>query len=277
MIKIFNSLILIFYILFFTNCSSTKTSNIPYINKAIAKDSVIPELNIFSPKKTKLKPVIIFIHGGYWDQGNKNIYGFLGRNFSRKDVVTVIPSYTLSPDGNYDTMAKEVAAAIKWTYKNIEKHNGDPQQIFLMGHSAGGHLIALASTNPKYLENSKMIKGVVLNDAAGLDMYSYLKQSPPTQNHNFKVTWTENEANWKEASPIYYLSENTPPFLIYLGTKTFPSIINQNEGFVQKLKQYQPNIEINLIEKKHVPMMRQFISPWNKCYEEIILFINSNK
>lgn len=277
MIKIFNSLILIFYILSFTNCSSTKTSNIPYINKAIAKDSVIPELNIFSPKKTKLKPVIIFIHGGYWDQGNKNIYGFLGRNFSRKDVVTVIPSYTLSPDGNYDTMAKEVAAAIKWTYKNIEKHNGDPQQIFLMGHSAGGHLIALASTNPKYLENSKMIKGVVLNDAAGLDMYSYLKQSPPTQNHNFKVTWTENEANWKEASPIYYLSENTPPFLIYLGSKTFPSIINQNEGFVQKLKQYQPNIEINLIEKKHVPMMRQFISPWNKCYEEIILFINSNK
>jgi len=52
-------------------------------------------------------------------------------------------------------MATEIAKAVEWTVENIKNYRGDPEQIFLMGHSAGGHLIALISTNPKYLEQKK--------------------------------------------------------------------------------------------------------------------------
>jgi acetyl esterase/lipase len=232
---------------------------------------------VFQTQTSEKSPVVIFIHGGYWTSGNKNIYGFLGRNFGKKKIVTVIPNYTLSPNGNYDTMAKEVAAAIQWTSDNIEKYNGNPDQIFLMGHSAGGHLIALVGTNPKYLKNTDMIKGIILNDAAGLDMNSYLKKYPPTKKHNYDVTWTKNQDNWKDASPIYSLSKKAPPFLMFTGIKTYPSIISQNKAFVQKLKTFQPNVKINFLNKKHVPMMRQFLFPWNKNYKEIIKFIEANK
>ncbi|WP_341224716.1 alpha/beta hydrolase [uncultured Arcticibacterium sp.] len=236
-----------------------------------------PKLDVYTPDKAENSPVVIFIHGGNWNAGNKEIYSFLGRNFAKKDIVTVISGYTLSPDGNYDTMAKEVAAAIKWTRENISKHKGNPNEIFLMGHSAGGHLIALVGTNPKYLENIDLVKGIILNDAAGLDMYSYLKKNPPNKNGHYDVTWTENEENWKDASPIYFLSEKVPPLYVYTGTKTYSSILTGNKEFVKKMNQYQANLEINYLRKKHVPMMRQFIFPWNKRYNEIVKFIDSNR
>jgi len=273
----FRTLTLLFCIFLVSSCASKKISNISYLKKSEALITSFPELNVFQTQTSEKSPVVIFIHGGYWTSGNKNIYGFLGRNFGKKKIVTVIPNYTLSPNGTYDTMAKEVAAAIQWTSENIEKYNGNPDQIFLMGHSAGGHLIALVGTNPKYLKNTDMIKGIILNDAAGLDMNSYLKKHPPTKKHNYDVTWTKNQENWKDASPIYSLSKKAPPFLMFTGIKTYPSIISQNKAFVQKLKTFQPNVKINFLNKKHVPMMRQFLFPWNKNYKEIIKFIEANK
>ena len=139
------------------------------------------------------------------------------------------------------------------------------------------YLIDLVGTNQKYLQKKDLIKGIVLNDAAGLDMYSFLKEYPPSDFHNYKVTWTEQEENWKDASPIYFLSEKVPPLLIYVGTKTHPSIISSNEDFVKAIKEYQPAAEIKFLPKKHVPMMSQFIYPWNKHYKEIIEFIATNK
>ena len=85
-------------------------SNISYLNNSIAIVESFPKLDVFQPRKSENNPVVIFIHGGYWDEGKKGIYKFLGRNFAKKGVLTVIPNYTLSPKGNYDTMAKEVAA-----------------------------------------------------------------------------------------------------------------------------------------------------------------------
>lgn len=275
--NIFKILILFSSTLLLTACASKKISNISYLKSSKALVESFPELNIFKTRKSKNNPVVIFIHGGSWNEGNKKIYGFLGRNFAKKGIVTVIPNYTLSPDGSYDTMAKEVAAAIKWTYENIEKYNGNPDQIFLMGHSAGGHLIALVGTNPKYLENTNLIKGIILNDAAGLDMNSFLEKYPPTKNRNYDVTWTKNPENWKDASPIYFLSEKTPPIFMITGTKTYPSIISQNKDFVEKLNVFQPSVKINYQSKKHIPMMSQFIFPWNKNYKQIIKFIDIYK
>lgn len=259
------------------SCATNKSGGIAYEKALSPTGNGSKKLDVYEPCKPKGNPVVIFIHGGYWESGSKGLYRIFGRNLARKDLVTVIPNYTLSPDGNYDEMANDVAAAILWTYENIEAYNGNPDQIFLMGHSAGGHLISLVSTNPKYLESTTIIKGIILNDSAGLDMYTYLKQNPPTEDHNYDVTWTKEEANWKDASPIYFLSEDTPPFLIYVGEKSYPSIISQNQDFVQILNRYQPGVEINYLKKKHVAMMSQFFWPWNKNFDKILSFIDTHK
>ncbi len=260
-------------------CASKKIKDISYTSNTSNDIVNAPLLNVFKPRKPsdKLRPVVLFVHGGNWNTGNKDIYGFLGRNFSKQDIVTVIPNYTLSPKADYDTMAKQIAEALQWTQAHIADYGGDAQQIYMMGHSAGGHLIALIATNSKYLKDTISIKGVILNDAAGLDMKSYLEQFPPTAIDNYNVTWTTDYIKWKDASPVYFLNEKAPPFLIYIGDKTYPSIKSQNATFLTALHQYQANVEPIRLNKKHVPMMTQYFFPWSKRYDEIAYFIKKSR
>ena len=272
-----NFLILSILSLVISGCASRKIKNLTYLSDEANISVNTPLLNVFQPRKSskQLYPVVIFVHGGNWNAGNKEIYGFLGRNFAKKDVVTVIPDYTLSPGANYDTMAKQMVEAVKWTKEHIADYGGDLNQIFLMGHSAGGHLITLIATNPKYLEDVGAIKGIILNDAAGLDMKSYLENYPPTSENNYDVTWTKDPVLWKDASPVYFLNAETPSFLIYIGDKTYPSITRQNATFLNALHKFQPNVKPIHLNKKHVPMMSQYFFPWSRRYGEIIDFIKN--
>ena len=270
-------LLLLPFCFLLTNCATRKYKDVNYLNTT-AVNSVEPTLNIFSPKSSKLKnnPVLLFVHGGNWNTGDKKMYWFLGRNFAKKGITTVVVGYTLSPKANYDEMAIQVAKAVEWTKANIQKYNGNPNKIFLTGHSAGGHLVALVGTNPKYIQDKSIIKGIILNDAAGLDMHHYLEKFPPTKAEDYLATWTNSSENWKNASPIFFLNKETPPFMIYLGIKTYPSIKVANERFLAKIHQFQPNLKPIILDKKHVPMVTQYIFPWSQRYKEIIEFIERN-
>lgn len=262
-------LLSIFMIGLLSSCSSRKFKNVAYDANSNRT------LNIFVPRKLTKEPmpVLIFVHGGNWNSGNKNFYGFIGRNFAKKGVITVIPSYTLSPNANYDQMTSEIAAAIKWTQQNIKDYNGNPLEIYVTGHSAGGHLVALATLNPKYDIPKGTVSGIILNDAAGLDMKHYLESYPPSSENDYLTTWTNDVAEWKNASPVYFLDGNSPPFMIYIGTKTYPSIKVANERFLSELHKYQPKVEPIFLSKKHIPMVLQYFWPWNERYDEISKFI----
>ena len=139
----FPLLILLFMTAFlFFNCSSKKITDVSYLKSTDINALDNPKLNVFIPRKSNVKQaaVLIFIHGGNWNSGRKGTYDLLGRNFASKGVVTVIPDYTLSPSANYDVMTNQIAQVITWVKENIDKYGGDPNQIFVSGHSAGGHL-----------------------------------------------------------------------------------------------------------------------------------------
>ena len=270
-----NLFLLCFLLIVISGCASKKISDIVYQPMQNPAREEANLLNVFTPRTNNnvKKAVVIFIHGGYWEEGNKDIYGFLGRNFAKNDIVTVIANYRLSQNTSYDGMAKDVAKVIKWTQKHIKDYGGDSERIYMMGHSAGGHLIALATLNPKYGIEKGSIKGIILNDAAGLDMKSYLESFPPTSEHNYDVTWTKKPTNWKDASPVYFLDNDAPPFLMYVGEKTYPSIKSQNLTFLDTLHTYQPDVKIHYLNKKHVPMMSHYFFPWVDRYDEILEFI----
>ena len=259
------------------SCSSTKVKNQPYLTVAIAQETVTLKLDIFVPRKIKADaPVLIFVHGGNWNTGKKSTYNLLGRNFASKGIVTIIPDYTLSPSASYDEMTKEIAAVIKWTHAHSKEYKGDPKQIFITGHSAGGHLGALAVMNSKYGIDPKTISGIILNDAAGLDMKSYLAANPPTKKNDYLSTWTANPENWKDASPIYFIDKNTPPLLIYVGNKTYSSIKEGNANFLKALQPFQPEVSPIYLNKKHIPMVTQYFFPWSDRFDEITDFIKKN-
>lgn len=261
-----------------SSCAAKKFKDVSYIENANPKISVTPKLNVFTPRKTSEErlPVLIFVHGGNWNSGSKDQYGFFGRNFAKKGVITVIPDYTLSPAVSYDEMAQQTAEAIRWTKKHIAEYNGDPERIYLTGHSAGGHLVALAAMDAEYGIDPSDIAGIILNDSAGLDMYTYLKQEPPTSENNYLTTWTDNPETWKKASPINYIDKNTPPIMMYIGSKTYASIKEGSRIFLEALEPFQ-EVKPIILNKKHVPMIVQYFWPWNKRFDEIITFMKVNK
>jgi acetyl esterase/lipase len=245
-------------------------------NDSLQKQS----LNVFAPKKReKSSHVLVFIHGGSWNSGRKELYTFLGKRLARKGVVAVIIDYPLSPSANYEQMASASAQALIWVKNTIQTYGGDPEKIFVSGHSAGGHLAALISIRNNYFEQlqaANPIKGCILIDAAGLDMYGYLKEENFAQGHTYLQTFTTDPAQWKLASPLYHLRQGMPPLLIYRGEKTYPSIMKSTTKFITELEEYvgKPNYFI-LKGKKHVPMITQFIWSWNPLYKEIIQFMEN--
>ncbi len=263
--------------LFLTSCATQKIKNITYLPQELQVENTNPKMDIYIPKEkpTELMPVIIFIHGGNWNHGTKNTYGFYGRDLAKRNIVAVIPTYTLSPKVTYDTQAEQVAAAIQWTKDNIKDYGGDPNQIFMNGHSAGGELSALSVMNPKYNVDQSEISGIILNDAAGLDMYWQNTANPPKVGgfYNYGSTFTMEPENWKDASPIYFISEENPPFLMFSGERSIKAIVKTNDDFVQKLREVQPGINYIKLNKSHFPMMLQFIFGGAKQYRTMEQFI----
>jgi dipeptidyl aminopeptidase/acylaminoacyl peptidase len=239
-------------------------------------------LNIFTPgKKKELKNVLIFIHGGNWNSGNKSLYSYLGSRMARKNVITVIIDYPLSPKANYHQMATSAVTAVQWVQHNIDRYGGDPNRIFVSGHSAGGHLAALITLQKEYFNKLNIpnpIKGCILIDAAGLDMYGYLKEENKGEGHTYLQTFTSDPEEWKKASPIFHLHEEMQPFLIYRGEKTYPSIIKSTEKFVKVLSTLTPTPRYYVLKRKrHIPMITQFLWTWNPLYKEITDFMKAQR
>ncbi|WP_414617792.1 alpha/beta hydrolase [Dyadobacter sp. 32] len=257
-----------------------RTKNIVY---ATSTSTTSPQqLNIFAPRKyKKLNDVIVFIHGGNWNSGRKEQYNIIGKNWAKKGVVYVIIDYPLSPAANYRDMAIASAKSVKWVKDSIRHYGGNPERIFVSGHSAGGHLASLISLDNKYfkdLGSENPIAGTILIDAGGLDMYGYLMDEKISKDDTYFKTFTGDPENWKDASPLHHLHKKMPPMVIYQGGKTYPSIVKSTARFVKALDEFAPETPFHLQKsKKHVPMITQYLNPWNRRYKKIIGFMKEVK
>lgn len=237
-------------------------------------------LDVYYNKSGAPRDVIVFIHGGSWNSGSKETYWWLGRNFVRKDMVAVIINYSLSPF-QYDQMANDCAAALKWVKLNIANYNGNPNRIFVMGHSAGAHLAELINLDPHYFKQEEIVNpihGVILNDPFGLDMYDYMTKAEKDDYYaSFLKTFSSDARTWKTASPLNYISNATNPHLIFRGGRTYPAIKIQSQTLYDKLTAANKTALLYVIKhKKHVPMITQMLFGGNRLYGLIDYFRENN-
>jgi acetyl esterase/lipase len=163
-----------------------------------------------STHKRDLSPVLLFVHGGGLLIGDKSHFAALGHKFASAGFTTVIPNHRLSPDVSHPGHMKDIASAFAWVHSNIDKYGGDPERIFVAGHSSGGYLAMLLATDPQYLANfglsPKNIRGVI--PVSGFFFIDRLAPGRP------ESVWGSDSAAWPAASPPHYALENTPPTLL---------------------------------------------------------------
>jgi len=272
-------------ILIFSSCSFraiNRSTGIVYFKADTVRHIAQQKLNVYAPKKTaKKNKVLIFIHGGNWSSDSRLKYGPFGTGMAKRGIVAVVIDYPLSPKVSYNEMAFASASSVKWVKEHIAAYGGDPNQIFISGHSAGGHLAALVSLDNEYFKSlhiANPIKGTILIDAAGLDIYAYMKQQVFREVPTYLKTFTADTATWKKASPVNHLHKGMPPFLIYQGGRTFPFIKETNAIFLSELVPLAPSTKYEIIEDKgHFGMMLQYLYPWSKRYDEVIAFMKGVK
>src|SRR5204863_1542540 len=123
------------------------------------------KLDLYIPKGKTNLPVLFFIHGGAWTSGDRTQYPPLGNRYASEGILTVVPSYRLAPKFPHPAQIEDTAAAFAWTVRNISARGGDTNRIFVAGHSAGAHLVALLALDEKYLTahqlSPKLIRGVL--------------------------------------------------------------------------------------------------------------------
>jgi acetyl esterase/lipase len=121
------------------------TSDVPYATGARQG------LDIYAPRGVPAAPVVVFIHGGGWTDGNKSEYRFVGAALAEHGFLTVVPNYRLFPEVRFPAFLQDNAAAIAWVKGNIVHYGGDPRRLFLMGHSAGAYNAAMLTLDNRWL------------------------------------------------------------------------------------------------------------------------------
>ncbi|MEA2731474.1 MAG: hypothetical protein QOF70_5949, partial [Acetobacteraceae bacterium] len=109
------------------------------------------QLDIYAPEGERSAPVIVFIYGGGWKDGNKGDYRFVAATLASRGFLTVVPDYRLFPSVRFPAFLRDNAAAVAWTKGNISRYGGDPGRIFLMGHSAGAYNVAMLTLDKQWL------------------------------------------------------------------------------------------------------------------------------
>jgi len=189
-------------------------------------------------------PVVIWVHGGGWSNGDKTVMGGedgtkIGALWSERGAVVVSINYRLTPEVQHPAHVQDVAAAINWVHKNISQYGGDAARIYLLGHSAGAHLIALVATDPRYLAvygltPARNLAGVFPIDSAAYNLADDL--NTPLVGNRIREAFGTSRAALAAASPLTYVrvGQSYPPF-IFAGTEQHQNGLKSMNEIIEKL------------------------------------------
>jgi len=184
-------------------------------------------LDVYRPATGKNLPVVVWVHGGGWQAGSKNEVASKPVAFTRKGLVFVAINYRFVPNVAMDAIVRDIAKSVRWVHDHIAERGGDPNRIFLMGHSAGAQLAALVATDDRFLKaeglSLAILKGCVPVDGDTYDVplqvataaarRKSLKQPDPKMGYAEKFGPPDRQ---RDLSAVRHISRNKgiPPFLI---------------------------------------------------------------
>jgi len=181
---------------------TVSTQSDPYIQERCV-------LDIYYPAEQENFPTLIYFHGGGLTGGNKHI----PEGLKKQGIAVVTVNYRLYPRIKAPVYIEDAAAAVAWTFKNIKSYGGDPSQIYISGHSAGGYLASMVGLDRQWLAKHN----IDANQIAGL-----LPLSGHTITH-FTVR-KERGIDGKqpivdELAPLYHVRADAPPLLLITGDR----------------------------------------------------------
>lgn len=170
-------------------------------------------LDVYAPANAGHAPVLVFFYGGSWMSGQRRWYRWLGRVLAQQGLLVVIPDYRKWPQVRMAGFMQDAAEAVAWTHAHAADYGGDPQQLFLMGHSAGAHIAALLATDGRWLAGVDMHPGQLDGFIGLAGPYDFLPLTDP----KFIDMFGSTPQVQRRSQPVDFVDGNEPPMLLLQG------------------------------------------------------------
>lgn len=204
--------------LLLAGCQSTVFA---FVNRGLqAADATVeyePEqglsLDVYRPRiDAGTAPVVVFFYGGSWQSGKREGYRFVGRRLAEHGVLVVIADYRKAPQPSFPGYMEDAAQAVRWARDHAREFGGDPERLFLAGHSAGAQIAALLGTDARYLR-AYGIDAAKLSGVIGLSgPYDFVVSG------DLLGVFGRDPAMWARAQALNFVGGDEPPFLLVHGT-----------------------------------------------------------
>jgi arylformamidase len=177
--------------------------------------------------------VLLALHGGGWTNGYKEWMLFMAPALTAQGVTFVSAGYRLAPQHVFPAGYEDVLDGVAATHQAVSQYGGKPGRIFITGHSAGGHLAALAALRDDWQGKRNLPANVIAGALPISGSYDFGEGSGFTTRPRFLGAPDSGAEN--TASPLHYVRRGAPAFLIAWGENDFPHLRRQAEEFAARL------------------------------------------
>lgn len=186
-----------------------KTAGIAY------GDDPRQKLDVYVPRHALPDaPVVVFFYGGSWNSGAREDYNFVGEALASRGIVAVVADYRLYPQVRYPLFLQDAARAVAWTKAHIREFSGNPQRLYLMGHSSGGYNAAMLALDGDLLAAAGMSPKDLRGWIGLAGPYDFLPIENPAVRPVF--FWPDSPP---QSQPINHVSRDAPPALLIAASK----------------------------------------------------------
>lgn len=156
-------------------------------------------------------PTVLFLYGGSWKRGSREGYAFAGRALARHGFLVAVADYRTYPDVTFPAFVHDGAKAVAWLHQNAAAHGGRPDNIHMIGHSAGAHIAALVAVDPVYLRTEGLTQRILGRWVGLAGPYAFY----PSEVRSVRAIFEKTPED--DARPVTRVSANSPPGLLLHG------------------------------------------------------------
>ena len=219
--------------------------------------ATIESLSVY-PASQANAPIHIFIHGGAWQEGSAELYGFPAELFINAGVHYVVPDFSWIQDvgDSLYPLVDQLRSAIKWVYQNAARFGGNPDRIYLSGHSSGAHLAGVMLTTD--WQKQRLPADVIKGGLCCSGMFDLRPVRLSSRGDFIKFTDEMEEA----FSPARHLANLHAPLLVAYGSYETPEFIRQSRDFARQVEDLGKPVQLLVAENyNHFEIFETLANP----------------
>ena len=248
------------------------TYDVQAATHAYGADPDLQALDLYLPRRARLPPLAVYVHGGAWVSGDKGDYQRLGAAFAHCGIAAAVINYRLAPAVDVAAQLDDVAGALHWLAASSESAKYDPHRVFLIGHSAGAQLGLYALVSGKLARGS--IAGIVALGSVGINPSSDVTELDPRYRGIYDPPFGPDRAAWQAFDIQPLLRGHEPPVLVIHGANDFMAPEAISRQLYEQLKAAGDRVQyLRPADRDHWNMLEFMTQPGDPTMRALERFV----